>query len=101
MPNFRMPTMDDVVGNLGEPLDFNEPRLGDEDDDTNEDTDQQNVNVVGSSMLTCVADREAVCSSGSGSADADILDINSMELEEVCVFDALALGGRFAHISGR
>lgn len=29
-PNFRMPTMDEVVGNLGEPLDFSEYHLNDE-----------------------------------------------------------------------
>lgn len=30
VPNFRIPTMDDVVGNLGEPLDF-EYTMGDDD----------------------------------------------------------------------
>lgn len=31
-PRFHMPTMDDVIGNLGEPLDFAEYRLEDDED---------------------------------------------------------------------
>lgn len=33
IPNLRMPTMDEVVGNLGEPLDFVEYRVEDDSDD--------------------------------------------------------------------
>ncbi len=33
IPDFRMPTMDDVVGNLGEPMSFVEYRVDDEDDE--------------------------------------------------------------------
>lgn len=94
--------MDDVVGNLGEPLDFNEHRMDDEDDGTNVDMDPQDIDAVGTSKAASFGDIEVAGSSGSGSnsIDADVLAINSLELEEVCVFGALALGGQFTHILG-
>ncbi len=83
--------MDDVVGNLGEPLDFDvEHRLDDEDDapegsaNLNADTELQDANVTGPSRVTGVADMEAAGPSGSGGFDVDVLDINNIELEEVC-----------------
>lgn len=86
--------MDDVVGNLGEPLNFDvEHRLDDEDDGpensakVNAGMEKQDVDVAGSSRATGIADIEA-CSSGSGSdsIDADNLDIEGIMLEEVCSF---------------
>lgn len=91
MPNFRMPTMNDIVGNLGEPLDFDvEHRLDDEDDapegsaNLNADTELQDANVAGPSRVTGPADIEAAGPSGSGGFDVIVLDINDIELEEVC-----------------
>ncbi len=86
--------MDDVIGNLGEPLDFNvEHRLDDEDDapegsaNVNADTEQQDVVVAGPSRATGVADIEACPSgSGSGNIDTDNLDIHGIMLEGVCCF---------------
>lgn len=39
IPNFHMPNMDDVVGNLGQPLDFAEYRMDDEGDAQNDGDD--------------------------------------------------------------
>lgn len=87
MPNFRMPTLDDIVGNLGEPLDFDvEHRLDGEDEaqDGGADADALQ-DVAGASRGAGIADIEAAgpSDSGSGSAEADVLGVDGI-LEEVC-----------------
>lgn len=87
-PNFRMPTMDDVVDNLGEPLDFVEYRLDDEDDGQNVGVDARKTleqqDAVGTSKATAVSDSEAAGPSGSGSVDAEALETQGIDLDEVC-----------------
>lgn len=95
MPHFRVPTMGEIVSNLGEPLDFMEY---DEDDATHEgtvvngNTDQPDV--IGTSWSTGVADVEAadVSGSGRGLADTSILLKNSGVNGKVC-FMGFVLGG--------
>lgn len=93
IPNFRVPTMDEVVGNLGEPLEFGEYRADAEDDaqdgaHANENATRQDA--VTASWPTGVRNVEAVDPSnggGVGDTHADVLDIDGIELEEVCLFD--------------
>lgn len=92
MPNFRMPTMDDVIGNLGEPLDFGQHHFDDEDGARD---DGAHVNADGDANQ-----QDSAGPSGSNSADADVLDINDIELEEVCSALFL-LYGRCAHLLER
>lgn len=70
--------MDDVVGNIGEPLDFAEHCLSDEDDGLDENKHAKREDVVGVSWVTSVTNLKAESSSGrsSYSADADVLDIS-------------------------
>lgn len=96
-----MPTMDDVIGNLGEPLDL-EYRL-DDDGDVQDGRASANGNMeledaAGTmSWATGAADVEAAgpSGSGSGSADADVLDIDGIGLEEVRFFVANARPSTF------
>lgn len=84
--NFRMPNMDDVVGNLGEPLDFDvEHRLDDEDDvqdggaDADLNAELQDDSAARTSGEIGVAYNEAEPSgSGSADADADVLGIDGV-----------------------
>ncbi len=95
--NLRMPTMDDVVGNLGEPLDFDvEHRLDDEDDvqdggaDADLNAELRDASAPKTSRSIGVMDFEAEPSgSGSADADADVLGIDGI-LEEVCLINARA-----------
>lgn len=71
--------MEDIVGNLGEPLDFAEHHMDEvdaQDDGTNADTERQYAADV--SWATGVANAEAESSSGRSSynVDADVLDIS-------------------------
>lgn len=90
--NFRMPTMGDIVGNLGEPLDFAvEYRLDDENDTSTQDEsadsiqDAEQKGAASTYTVAGVADVEAadpLCN-GDDSADADVLAIDGRGLE-VC-----------------
>lgn len=74
-----MPTMDEVVGNLGEPLECVECRLGDDDGTHDKDaTANANLEDRGTEDLTLgTADLEAGPSSGGSrrsTADVQIMD---------------------------
>lgn len=90
MPHFRVPTMDEIVSNLGEPLEFMESDSSDEDDATHEDTavngNTEQPDVTGTSWSTGVADVEAagVTGSGRGFAETNILLKNSEASGKVC-----------------
>lgn len=88
--------MGDIVGNIGEPLDFVEHQLNDEDGEPDASEDTELEDAVGMSGGTGVAEVEATGSSGgvgnsvhaSGTGvGAVLLDIGDIELEEVCFLD--------------
>lgn len=89
MPNFRVPTMDEVVGNLGEPLEFVEYHADDEGDAQESANAHENTrqDAAGTSWPTGVAGVEAAGPSGSGDMRADVIDLDGIELEEVCFSD--------------
>ncbi len=82
MPNFRMPTMSEVIGNAGEPLDFVEHHLDEEDSaqdgDTTASGDTALHNSAAASGTTGVMDIEAAGSSGS--VGVGVPDISGIEL---------------------
>lgn len=81
-----MPTMHEIVGNLGEPLDYGEYRLEDEASvsDDNTSTSQQ--------------DRKRIISTDApigGSGEVDIVVVNEVRLEEVRHTSVQAYGTAF------
>lgn len=75
--------MSDIIGTLGEPLDFGERYLEDENDaaehEANADADRQDA--AGTFRVVGAADLEAAGPSVSGSVDSVVLDIDGIELE--------------------
>lgn len=82
IPNFRMPTLDDVVGNLGEPLDFveycveededGEKDAAAQDEETDSDGVQRDLENVFKSVL---ADVEAASLPGSGNRSSSLVTV--------------------------
>ena len=99
IPGFRMPTLDEVIDNLGEPMDFIERR---DDDDVDEETrecerdegadawmEMRDLDVAGPSGTTrSDVDIDAADPSGSGGgsassgADVGVVDIAGFEIQE-------------------
>ncbi len=75
VPNFRRPTLDEVVGNLGESLDFVEDSLYEDTDDADATSTSETTGIIDiNAPEPCVCD--------------DVLDISGVEFE-VCLINVL------------
>ena len=98
MPNFRVPTSDEVIGNLGEPLDYVDYCVDDEDDVRDGDAEADVVANLDMDVERQGEGAEGMFGSAHGWADLEVGPSGSMgedverdgrvidvQLEEVCV----------------
>ncbi|KAF7793521.1 hypothetical protein EIP86_004635 [Pleurotus ostreatoroseus] len=100
IPNFRMPTLDEVMDNLGEPMDFVEYRIEDDDEEGQEDRhndtrisiDAEQGSIAGPSGTTHAETENAgSLGSGAGSSNTDIgTNVSDYGIQEaVCYLNPL------------